>query len=59
MESTLSKASRKSLDFGTSSKMNYGSGEMSYMVDVPPSSQASKSTGSTVSIDFGADLNNA
>ena len=56
--SALPSASRKSMDFGTSSVVDIGNGETTYTVDVPPSSQASKSTGSTVNIDFGTAVTN-
>ena len=56
--SLLPSVARKSLGFGTSSTFDSGNGETSYVVGVPSSSQASKSTGTYVNVDFGTDVVN-
>ncbi|KAL8606224.1 hypothetical protein ACOMHN_043442 [Nucella lapillus] len=58
MSTTLKKASRKSLSFGTADEMSTGNSKMTYLVDVPGSAQASKSTGDAITVDFGTELTN-
>ncbi|KAL8606220.1 hypothetical protein ACOMHN_043438 [Nucella lapillus] len=58
MSTTLKKASRKSLSFGTADEMSTGNSKMTYLVDVPGSAQASKSTSDAITVDFGTELTN-